>query len=186
MTDKTYLGRIQDVEITAEPSVLPGLGALWLVFSLLGLRVFRLRPAAALTGGFLAAVLHVLSELWHQLGHARAARATGYPMDSIHLWAVLGTSVYPEDEGAVPASVHVERALGGPKASTGLTAAAGLLALLAWPAGGLARMVTSLFAADNLLVFIIGALLPLPYPETDGVVLLRHLGEETHSIVSQE
>jgi Zn-dependent protease len=164
MNDRTRLGRIQDVDVTAERSVAPAFGLMWLLFSLIGMRFFKLRPGAALGGGLLVALLHFFSELWHQLGHARAARATGYPMESIHLWTALGTSVYPEDEGAVPPEAHVERALGGPKVSALLTIGASAVALLAWPIGGLARMVTSLFALDNLLVFTLGALLPLPYP----------------------
>jgi hypothetical protein len=45
--------------------------------------------------------------------------------------------------------------------------------------------VTSLFALDNLLVFTLGALLPLPIIETDGSVLRRHL-RQPRSIVIQE
>jgi hypothetical protein len=187
MSDQPYtIGRLQDVDITAERSAFAGSALLWLALSLVGLRLFRLRPGAALAGGFIGVVLHLLSEVWHQLGHARAAKATGHPMDRIHLWAVLGTSVYPAGEGPLPGDVHVRRALGGPKASAGLTGAAGLLALLAWPVGGLARMVTTVFALDNFLVFTAGALLPLPFPETDGVVLLRHLNEGTRPVVIQE
>ena len=67
-----------------------------------------------------------------QLGHARAAEQVGYPMEGVHLWGVLGTSVYPTDEPELPAEVHVERALGGPKASAVLAVAAGGVAAPGW------------------------------------------------------
>lgn len=183
MRRQTKLFRAQDVDISADETALAGAGVLWLLFSLVGLKFFRLRPAAALTGGLLAVVLHFASEIWHQLGHARAARQAGYPMERIEMWAVLGTSVYPEDEGLLPDRVHVQRALGGPKASALATLAGGVLAALVWPVGSIGRMVTTLFALDNLLVFTLGAFLPLRFPETDGTVLLRHLEEKPRPMV---
>jgi hypothetical protein len=48
------------------------------------------------------------------------------------------------------------------------------VALATWPAGGVAFMVSTLFALENLLIFSFGALFPLPFMETDGTTLLRH------------
>ena len=72
MSKRYSLGNVDHLEITAAPSAAAGLALLWAALSLLGWKLFRLKPAAALTGGLLAAVLHFLSELWHQAGHARA------------------------------------------------------------------------------------------------------------------
>ncbi len=46
--------------------------------------------------------------------------------------------------------------------------------MLAWPVGGVARMVSTLFALENWLVFALGAFLPMPFMETDGTTILRH------------
>lgn len=95
-------------------------------------------------------------------------------MTGVRLWGVLGTSLYPPDEPELPNEVHVARALGGPLASAWLTGAGALATLLTWPVGGVARMISVLFALENLLVFTLGAFLPLPFMETDGTTLLRH------------
>lgn len=174
MAQRYNLGRIGKLNITAGPSAGVGFLILWPLFSLLGLKLFRLRPGAALAGGFLAAMLHFASELLHQFGHARAAERTGYPMEGVNLWGVLGTSIYPTDEPELSPEIHVERALGGPRTSAALAAAGGLAAVAVRPAGKLPFMVSTLFALDNLAVFTLGALLPLPFLETDGTVLQRY------------
>lgn len=187
MKERFSLGQMGKLDVTAESSAAGGLLLLWAVFSLLGIRLYRLRPGAAITGGLAAAVAHFFSELWHQLGHARAAEKSGYPMEGVHLWGVLGTSVYPAGEPELPPEVHVERALGGPNASLRALAAGLLLSALNWPISRPGFMVASLFALDNLFIFVIGALLPLPFLETDGITLQRY--RENHRkrmIVVQE
>lgn len=173
------LGKIDGIPITAERSVLAAALALWVGFAVLGRRVWRLKAGAAVAGGLLATLLHFASEIWHQMGHARAARRTGYPMSGVHLWAALGTSVYPPDEPIVPDEVHVARALGGPRASLVLTLVGSILALLAWPLRSMVSMVLAILALDNLLVFTLGALLPLKIIETDGDALIRHRRRRT-------
>ena len=183
------IGRVGKLTVSAAPSAVGGAAALLVVFSWLGRRVFGLRPGAALAGGVLATALHFVSELWHQSGHARAAAHTGYPMTGVHLWGVLGTSLYPPDEPELPSEVHARRALGGPRASAVFAVAGALLALATRPIGGVAHggvahgsvahgsvahMVSTLFALENLLVFSAGALIPLPFMETDGTTLRRH------------
>jgi hypothetical protein len=169
------LGKIGDLEITAGRSAAGGFVLLWVILSALGLKAFRLKPGAALAGGLLATTLHFLSELWHQAGHARAAERTGYPMEGVRLWGVLGASIYPTGEPPLPGEIHVERALGGPRASALLAVAGGLLAVAIRPVGGIAHMIASLFAFENLFVFTLGAFLPLPFMETDGAVIRRYL-----------
>src|SRR5258706_526147 len=91
-------------------------------------------------GGLLAVALHWLSEIVHHLGHAIAARRTGYPMSGIRLGflGVLTSSVYPRDEPELPPALHIQRALGGPLASLAIGLVAGALALALHPSGGLA------------------------------------------------
>lgn len=183
MRQRFTLGKVGQYDITAAPSAVGGLLFLWLSFGLIGRKVFRLRLPAALIGGLLAAVLHFMSELWHQAGHARAAEHTGYPMDGVRLWGVLGTSLYPPDEPTLPAEVHVRRALGGPQASAGLAVAAMLLMPLARRLGGIPFMLTALIALENLIVFTLGAFLPLPFMETDGSVVQRYRNEHRRRMV---
>jgi hypothetical protein len=183
MNDRIPLGKVSNLRVTAQPSAAAGFLLLWAVFSLLGAKLFRLKPGAAATGGLLAAALHFVAEMWHQLGHARAAEKTGYPMEGVHLWGVLGTSVYPNGEPELPAEVHVERALGGPRASAVLTVAAGISAALVRPFSRLAFMVASIFALENSLIFTIGAFLPLPFMETDGTTLQRYRAEHRKRMV---
>lgn len=185
VNEPVELGEIQGVRITAERSAIVAGVVIWLVSALVGRRVWRLRPGAAVTGGLVVTLLHFFGELWHQMGHARAARKVGYPMVGIHMWSALGSSIYPADEPELPASVHVARALGGPQASLLLTLLAGAVALLTWPMRSAVSMVTTLFALDNLLVFTLGAFLPLPFMKTDGSVLLKY-GRSRRSIVIQE
>lgn len=174
MNKRQKLARFGRLEITADASVIGGFVLLVAVFSWLGARVFRLKAPAALTGGILAALLHFVAEMWHQTGHARAAEDTGFPMQGIHLWGVLGTSIYPPDEPTLPPEVHVQRALGGPRASAVLTLAAVLITLIVRPVNRLAYMVSAIFAGENMGIFTVGAFLPLPFMETDGTTLNRY------------
>lgn len=187
MRERYPLGHVGKLAVTAEPSAAGGALLLWAVFALLGRFVFRLRPGTAVAGGLLATALHYLSEFWHQTGHARAAEQTGYPMTGVHLWGILGASVYPDDEPELPAEIHVERALGGPRASAVLAAAGALPALATRPLGGLGHMIPALFALENALIFSAGALIPMPFMETDGSTLRRYLrSHRKRMVVIQE
>ena len=165
-----YLGTFLGLEIRVAPSslvtaVLAAAG----IFLLLH-KAFKWRPWTAVTGGILATAIHYLSEQWHQMGHARAAKQTGFPMKGVTYVGPLAISVYPENEGLLPAETHIQRALGGPIFSLLLTLATGLVALLFRPIGGLPLFLAVFSFLDNLLVFTIGALLPLGF--TDGSTLL--------------
>ncbi len=164
------LGQLSGLKIRATPSAV---GAAFLMAAglvLLLLKVFRWRPWAAVTGGILATLIHYLSELWHHVGHARAAQETGFLMKGVTYSGPIAVSVYPDNEGLLTADTHIQRALGGPIFSLFLTLAAGLAALLFRPLGGLPLFLTVFAFLDNLLVLTIGALLPLGF--TDGSTLL--------------
>lgn len=181
------LGDMGGLEITADRSVVGGAAALFVLLTLAALKLFRLPPGKAVAGGLLGVGLHFLSELWHQRGHARAARRTGYPMEGVDLYTVLGTSRYPADEPTLPSQVHIQRALGGPRASGLLAAAAALVALVVRPGRTLRGFLTLFLAADNLAVFTIGAMTPLPFIETDGDTFLREIRRHRpHNVVIQE
>src|ERR1700737_5522232 len=167
------LGRIAGLNLTFHNSAIPGTFLMWVLFAGAGHYLFHAGFVAALVGGLIAALLHVCSEVFHQLGHAAAARAPGYPMTGIRLWWMLGSSVYPADEPPLAAGMHIRRALGGPSASALLT----LVALALWL---LLRAVTPewswvglVFFVDSLVFFTLGSFLPLGF--TDGSTLLRWL-----------
>ena len=173
MTQEYQLGRVSGLYLSAEPRAVVGTVVLWAVLSAVGAGLLDLSLGQALIGGLIATVLHWVSELVHQLGHAWAARRTGHPLIGIRFgqWLVLATSLYPPDEGALPAAVHVRRALGGPTASLLLSVLAGLIALALRPAGGVLWWVGLFFFLENLGLFTLGAFLPLGF--TDGSTLLE-------------
>ena len=170
------LGRLAGLDIQARPSALAGFTLLWVFLSALAAFILHQPPFSALLGGFVASTMHYASELWHNLGHAAAARRSGHPMTGVVFWGLLATSRYPADEGELPGKTHIRRALGGPIASTFLALLAGmLLAAQLDAAGSLRNWLTLFLFADNLLIFTLGSLLPLGF--TDGSTLLRWWGK---------
>jgi hypothetical protein len=165
------LGTVAGLRLSARPSA--GLGSilLWTLATEFAQVVLKQSFALALLTGALAVVLHWGCALWHQLGHAWAARRTGHPMTGIRLWFLLSTALYPIDEPPLPAAVHIRRALGGPLASLALTVIAGALVLALRPVAGPFWWLLVFLCADSLLVFTLGAVLPLGF--TDGSTLLR-------------
>ena len=124
-----------------------------------------------MAGGFAGMMLHWVAEMSHQLGHANAARETGYPMTGVRFRLLIGISEYPGGEPDLPPDVHIRRALGGPTRSLRVTLLAGLLALLTRPLGAIPTWLGIFFFLDNLLVMTIGAFLPLGF--TDGSTILH-------------
>ncbi len=176
MTKKIPIGRLAGLNLTVDGRFFTGLLILWAVLGGAGFYLLDLPPFQALVGGLVAALLFPAFEIIHQLGHAVAARRTGYPMAGIHLGTLLflGTSIYPEDEGDLPAAVHIRRALGGPQASLLFSAITGVVAYWLYPAGGLAWWLALYAALVNLLVFTLGSFLPLGF--TDGSTILTWWG----------
>jgi hypothetical protein len=165
------LGQIYGLTITAGVWALAGLLGVWALVTLGALALLDIPTGEAILGGFIASLLHIFNEVWHQIGHAWAARRTGYPMTGVHLWTGLGTSIYPPDEGDLPPDVHVRRALGGPMASLLLSGVAAGIALALRPWDATPGWIAAFFFLDNLLVFTLGAFAPLGF--TDGSTLLK-------------
>jgi hypothetical protein len=170
------LGNVWGIRFTASQSAVIGSLVLWLGLALLGVVGLHLLTWIALLGGLLGVALHWLSDTGHQLGHAWAARQVGWPMSGLRYFGLLSTSLYPKNEPLLPGRVHIRRALGGPAASL-------LLALLGvawvWAAGGSGSLMDWLgrfFLFDNLVVFGLGAFIPLGF--TDGSTLLEWIGKD--------
>ncbi len=171
-TDELDLGHIAGLQLTASNSALVGSGILWIAVGAFAVIVLRLSVIDGVALGLFAVLLHWISDILHQLGHARAARRTGYPMVGVRLWWVLSSSIYPAGEPPLPANVHIRRALGGPILSLVLTIISAILLVL-FPNNSIFWWLALFFTLDNLLVFTLGSLLPLNF--TDGGTLLYWL-----------
>ena len=80
MSSNYRLGQWAGLAISAEPSVVPATAVLGAVATLVAGR-HDVRGLGALGVGLAVAALHWAGDLGHQIGHATAARQTGYPMD---------------------------------------------------------------------------------------------------------
>jgi hypothetical protein len=175
MAKTIKLGTLAGLKVMARGSAVLGTLLLWAILSLIGVTLLELSPGAALIGGLAATLLHWLSELGHHLGHAWAARRTGYPMSGLLLIWLLAASLYPRDEGPLPGRIHIRRALGGPAASLLLSLVAGLIALAVRPLAGVVWWVALFIFLDNFFILTLGAFLPLGF--TDGSTLLQWRGK---------
>jgi hypothetical protein len=170
------LGRLAGLNLTVVPLALVGSILLLVLLSGIATGVLNLSPGEAIGGSMLAVILHWVSTLAHHLGHAWAARRTGYPMSGIRfgMWGVLATSLYPPDEQTLPARIHIQRALGGPVGSLLFSIVSLVIALLFRTNESLA-WVGTFFFLDNLFVFTLGVFVTLGF--TDGSTLLHWWGK---------
>lgn len=175
MSNNIALGYAGGLEISAKRSAFVAFVLIWLVLSIIGFLAFHFTVLEAIVSGFIITCLHYLSELIHQLGHAGAARNTGYPMRGIRFVHVLAFSQYPRDEPELPGRIHIRRALGGPLTSFLVTVIALLILLVAQNVGGMLYWIALCFFLDNLFVFTLGAFLPLSF--TDGGIIARYWGK---------
>lgn len=155
--------------ISAHWSALPSLLLLWAGLTLIIKRLTRRPAAVAATTSAAITLGHILSDLWHQLGHAAAARLTGYPMRGLRFWTIMIASFYPPDEPPLPAKIHLRRALGGPIASALLTLLLGILARALKPS--LARRTIWFLCLENLFAFTLQAFVPLGF--NDGATIRK-------------
>ncbi len=172
MPGEIKLGRVAGLQLSALPSAVISAIGLWTLLTFLAAVIGSLPIGTAIVGGLIATLLHFVGETLHQLGHAYAAKRTGYPMLGIRYWFMLGTSIYPPDEPPLSGRGHIQRALGGPIASVLVGVIAIVLAAVIQYWVGLLLF---FFALDNLLVLGLGAFLPLGF--TDGSTILTWWGK---------
>jgi hypothetical protein len=174
MKKPVRVGRWFNLEISFDASILAAYAGLAVVLAVLAGWLLHMAWATALLFGLAGSFLHAVSDLIHQLGHAWAARRSGYPMVGLHFWGIFSTSIYPANEPVLPRRIHIRRALGGPAVSA-------LFALLAWlwafwlPSDTPAWWLAWFVFADNLVVFTLQMFIPLGF--NDGGTLwywLRH------------
>lgn len=151
---------------------------LWVIFTLVSGARYDLTPAETAVAGVIGTAFYWGTEIIHQMGHAWASRRAGYPMMAVKTYALIfGKSIYPRDEGELPASVHIQRAFGGPLFNGILAIFAVPLAIVTDNQGGLVAWTSFIFAFCNLY-YSVGALTPLPaVVETDGNTILKWWGK---------
>ncbi len=173
---RTYtLSQTRNFQITVVPSAVISLALYGLLLLLAGIYLLNLPVATALFGSLLAVVLHSFSVAFHNYGHYLSAKSTGYPMIGLRFWFLLGTCIYPDDEPALPKAIHVRRALAGPIASAVLAIVYGVLSFVLSSQGGVLFYVMVLMLLENVMIFSLGAFLPLGF--TDGSTLLSLRGK---------
>jgi hypothetical protein len=171
------LGTLADLRLSAVPFALVGSILLLVSLSGIAMGVLHAPVGEAIAGSLLAVLLHWVATLVHHLGHAWAARRTGYPMSGIRfgMWGLLATSLYPPDEPSLPANIHIRRALGGPLGSLLFSLVALGIALVFRTVNESLGWAGTFFFLDNLLVFTLGPFVPLGF--TDGSTLLQWWGK---------
>jgi hypothetical protein len=83
----------------------------------------------ALFVGVCFTLYHNVVQFLHQLGHAFAARYTGYPMTGIRYEYVFSYSLYPKNEPLLSDRVHMIRSFGGFIVATLITVSVAVLSL---------------------------------------------------------
>ena len=169
MNRKFTLSDFAGLHLTASSSILAGSLLIWLLWSGVAVWWFGATWLSALAVGLLAVALHWASELVHQLGHAWAARRVGYPMFGVHFWGVLGRSLYPRDEPALPGGVHIRRALGGPIFSLGMSVVGAAWVWLARDAAPAWQWLAWFFFLENFVMMTLQVFLPLGF--NDGATI---------------
>ncbi|MBL8077614.1 MAG: hypothetical protein JNM55_06615 [Anaerolineales bacterium] len=166
------LGKLFGLQISVSPLAAIGTSIIWVGFATFSLYGIDLPLGQSILFGFLAALLHWTSELIHTLGHAYAAKRTGYSMDGI----IFGTLTlfalthYPKDEPDLPAFIHIRRALGGPIVN-GLLSILLYLTLPLWRGDWFWLGLYTLL--ENVFVYTLQVFIPLGF--NDGSTILRNL-----------
>lgn len=168
--------------ITPASLIAFGLAAIGL--SIVALIQANLSVGEGLAAGGLGALIMFAGDWLHQLGHAWAARRTGYPMTGMRYHSIFAASEYPPDEPPLPARVHLSRALGGFWVNL-------LIGLLLLPYAFFTSFQNSVLAwllgfavFYNLVVLGLGALLPIDIPgvfTNDGGTIWRYWRRKTAS-----
>lgn len=142
-------------------------------FFALGMWGLGFAPQTALLSAAGCVAMHWALNLVHNIGHWLAARRTGHPMLGVLFGEklIFGRSLYPDDEPALPARVHITRALGGPALSTLVGLALAVFTALIWVRAGDWRWIAAWATLESFAIFGPGAFLPLDF--TDGGTLRK-------------
>ena len=171
MNKKYHLGRIGELEIYFQRNIFIGALILLGIFTASASLFLEYDFNKSLFAGALAVIAYYISEYFHQQGHQAAAKKTGYPMEGMLFIWVLAASLYPKDEPTLSSEIHIQRALGGPIRSFLISLIFEIFAWALSPNKNLAYDFFVFISGINLIVFCLGAFLPLGF--TDGSTLLE-------------
>lgn len=168
----TQLGKLFGLQISFIPLLFAGMTLIWVTWSLAGYFEFDIPFSESILLGFIGMLFHYISELIHCLGHAVAAKSTGYPMTGIRfgLLGLFAQTMYPKDEPELPPSTHIRRALGGPIVNLFISIL--LFILLPLWKGNWYWLGLFIFL-DNLIVYTLQVFLPIGF--NDGSTILNQL-----------
>jgi Zn-dependent protease len=171
------LGKLFGLQIGVFPLAIAGTFIVWGGVTLTLFYGIKLPLGESIFFGLIAALLHWTSELIHSLGHAYAAKRTGYPMIGITFGALalFALTRYPKDEPDLPPALHIRRALGGPIIN-GLLSIILYLLLPLWRGDWLWIGLFTLL--ENIFVYTLQVFLPLGF--NDGSTILNNLRRKTH------
>ncbi len=159
------LGTLAGLQLTATSAAFIGSIVLYVIVVIV-MAILNIPIVAALLGGVIVLISHWFTEMVHQLGHAWAARRTGYPMIGVRFGflGVLSTALYPPDEPPLPAKVHIRRALGGPIFSAWLSAIAFIVILMTIRSvAAVWEFVLWFFFLENFFVMTLQVFIPLGF-----------------------
>ncbi len=169
---ETKLGTLAGLQLSLLPLAFAGSIGLWVIGVVLMVAAFNIPIGSALLGGLIVIILHWFSEVVHHLGHAWAARRTGYPMTGIRFGklGVFATALYPPAEPILPARLHIRRATGGPIFSAWLSAMAFIVILMTIrSAAPVWQFVLWFFFLENFFVMTLQVFIPLGF--NDGATI---------------
>jgi hypothetical protein len=111
MPAKILLGELFGLELSAKANTIFWAAILGLGLFLVGVFFLNLTLAESLVGAIVCILLHYVSELVHQLGHAGAARRAGYPMRGVRFWGLQGRATLARENSHSPGAGRAGRQL---------------------------------------------------------------------------
>lgn len=170
-----FRAKFFDMPYSVSRSTQISFGVMVILCAMLAGFLTDLTPLDALIAGIITTFIYYFSEVVHQYGHFFAAKQTGKPSTGLRLWFILGTTLYPSNEGQVKPSIHMRRAIGGPIASLILLIIFLFLGSFLWAFSDMARFIVGWGIFVNSVWYIGGALIPMQYKNftTDGMTIWK-------------
>ena len=174
MKDTVFNFNFLGLRYSVAKSALYGSAFVALVAALLAYFFGHLTILDSIIAGILATLLHWLGEIVHQYGHYLASKAVGHPMNGVRLWTILGTSLYPKEEGELPAGIHIRRALGGPAISFVVLLISAALWYFLGSYSPMTNFLLLWIVWEQILIYAFAALLPIKIGDfaVDGGTIL--------------
>lgn len=165
-----------NMPVTVVRSALFGSIGLLVLTTALAVFFTDLTPLDALIAGLLATFLHWFGEVLHQYGHFLAAEFVDKPSTGVRVWGILGTTLYPKNEGQVLPIAHIRRAIGGPIMSFFVLNAFILLAVVFWSVSDMFRFLVAWAIFEHIAIYTVGALIPVKIGNfsSDGGTILTY------------